>query len=206
MGARKRILKGTVPSKPKKKSPMQYNATGTPTFAFAPDRRFGPAMTKISDSRRLLVGAWVWGDYKSRAEAARAAGYMGHEGARDAFAHPDVREAIYEETLARIASGAPKSIRVIEALQDNAKAEKVKLDAAKHLSGLAGHVQKQQVEIKHTHTLEDLSAEELDKKIAEMQARMYPQIGSKTSSVDGIYTSTDDSAIDAEFTETEETV
>lgn len=176
-------------------------ATGTATFCFAAERAFGPAMSKLTESQRLLVGAWVWGDYPTKKEACQAAGYKSTQSAADAFSNPKVREAIHEETLARIAVQAPKSIRTLERLQNQGKSEKVQFEAAKHLSGLAGHVQKQQVEVKHTHSLDDLSTEELNERIRAMHAKLYPQIEHHTQ----IATDSVAQAIqDAEFAEVKE--
>lgn len=130
-------------------------------FKFEEGRFFGPAMLACLSKQRLLVGAWVWGDYGNKRDAGTAAGYSDPHTIYGLFADPKIHAAIAEETNARIAAGGPRSIRVIEHLQENAQSEKVQLDAAKHMAGLAGHVQKQQVEHTVRHTLDDMTTEQL---------------------------------------------
>jgi hypothetical protein len=193
----KRIL---TPPKGKPLPASSRKTANPPQIILDPGRDYGPAMAKLTDNRKRYVIAYVGTGGRSPKLAAELAGIGGTpENAASEACHlmrnELVLEAIREETEF-LFRGA-----VIRSADESAK---IRLDAAKELLNRGGMIISQHITVKHEHTLEDLSGDELIARLVELRAKNN-LIEYKPTGIEGIE-SLDQNApvLDGEFVEMKE--
>jgi hypothetical protein len=168
----KRIL---TPPKGKPLPASSRKTANPPQIILDPGRDYGPAMAKLTDNRKRYVIAYVGTGGRSPKLAAELAGIGGTpENAASEACHlmrnELVLEAIREETEFLFRGAVIRSADTLLSLLDDESA-KIRLDAAKELLNRGGMIISQHITVKHEHTLEDLSGDELIARLVELRAK-----------------------------------